>query len=132
MNKRALLVGSSYSALPLLFELNKNNIDVSVCGNNKLDPCHYYSTESYFIDYSNVDDVSSIFEEKKFDYIIPACNDSSYLTCNRIANDYNLPGFDTIETSCILHNKKKFRDFLQYHKFPTPSLFSVEEIQYLQ
>jgi len=129
MNKQALLIGSSYSALPLLFELNKNNIDVSVCGKNTDDPCHKFSKKSYFIDYSKTDDIMPIFKEENFDYIIPSCNDTSYLTCIEIANQYNLPGFDTIEKSRILHNKKNLRNFLENNKFPTPALVSAQEVQ---
>ena len=47
--KKVLLVGSSFSAMPLLEELKKRAFHVSVCGKYRTDPCHYYADNSFLL-----------------------------------------------------------------------------------
>jgi formate-dependent phosphoribosylglycinamide formyltransferase (GAR transformylase) len=75
IEKKALLVGSSFSAAPILFALKKYGIKVSVCGKAENDPCHQYADGSFYIDYSRPDKLMAILESNKFDFLVPTCND---------------------------------------------------------
>ena len=58
--KKVLLVGSSFSAMPLLEELKKRAFHISVCGKYRTDPCHYYADNSFFVDYSKKEELLKI------------------------------------------------------------------------
>lgn len=122
MMKKVLLVGSSYSAAPVLMRLKQRDLHVSVCGKLKDDPCHHYADTSHFIDYSDKSQLLDLVESEDFDFLVPTCNDYSYVSCAFIAEQYGFPGFDTGTTSHILHNKSAFRDFTEAHKLPAPRL----------
>jgi formate-dependent phosphoribosylglycinamide formyltransferase (GAR transformylase) len=119
-NKKALLVGSSFSAAPILFVLKKYGIKVSVCGNTLSDPCHQYADDSFYVDYSNPDELMSVVESNKFDFLVPTCNDLSYMSCAKIVDKYNFPGFDSLEVSRNLHIKDAFRIVTKNLSIPAP------------
>jgi formate-dependent phosphoribosylglycinamide formyltransferase (GAR transformylase) len=77
MKKKVLLLGSSFSAAPMLFELKNMGFCVEVCGDITSDPCHQYSDESIKIDYSKKRKLLNFLKEKKIDYVVPTCNDDS-------------------------------------------------------
>lgn len=124
--EKVLLVGSSFSAVPLFFELKKNNCQVFVCGTFKDDPCHLYADGSYFIDYSDKEALLKLVLTERFDYIVPSCNDYSYMSCSWVANELKLPGFDDYQTSIILHSKDAFREFTTRHSFPVPKAIELD------
>ena len=110
MNKmKVLLIGSSFSAAPLYFAIKKYGAHVSVCGDIEEDPCHQYADVSYFIDYSQPDRLMGIVESGDFDFLVPSCNDYSYMSCARVGLKHKFPGFDVFEVARILHTKNAFR-----------------------
>lgn len=127
IQKKALLVGSSFSAAPIFFSLKKHNLHVSVCGKLESDPCHQYSDDSFFIDYSDPAQLHRIIENNKFDYLIPTCNDYSYMSCAEIAEDFGFPGFDKFQTASILHTKNKFRQITKRLEIPSPQYHLLDE-----
>ena len=58
--------------------------------------------------------------ENRYDYIVPGCNDKSYLSLAVIAEKLNYPGFDNYETALIIHHKDKFRVFAEKQNYPIP------------
>ena len=118
--KKVLLVGSSFSAAPILFVLKKRGYHVSVCGKHKTDPCHQYADQSFFIDYSNRNDLLDVASSEPFDYLVPTCNDYSYMSSAWVAEALNFPGFDSFNTATILHTKDKFRQLSERGLFPAP------------
>lgn len=118
--KRALLVGSSFSAAPILFLLKKRGFHVSVCGHLKTDPCHQHADASFYIDYSDREALLRLVEAERFDYVVPTCNDYSYMSCAWFAKRLGYPGFDNFEVAEILHTKNKFRYFTQQFGIPVP------------
>jgi hypothetical protein len=106
-----LLVGSSFSACPLFFSLKKRGLRVAVCGNLPDDPCHAYADGSFYIDYSSSKALADVLDANKFDYLVPSCNDAGYLSCAELAQARGFAGFDSFETTLILHEKAKFRNF---------------------
>ena len=110
---KTLLIGSSFSAVPILLDLKRRGASVTVIGKYKDDPCHLYADHSVFADYSDPEALLQICLDHGFDYIVPSCNDYSYVSAAFVADKLGLPGFDRPETTAILHTKDKFRRFCQ-------------------
>lgn len=125
--RTALLVGSSFSAAPILFALKKYGLHVSVCGKHEKDPCHEIADASYFIDYSDASKLEELVGSGKFDFLIPSCNDSSYMSCARFAEKFGFPGFDGFETASILHTKNKFRALTETLRIPAPRYAALSQ-----
>lgn len=110
--EKVLLIGTSFSAVPLLHYLKSLDYIVAVCGGFKDDPCHKYANESFFIDYSKRDELLQLCESEEFDYLVPSCNDYSYNSASYVATKLNkFYGFDKFEITNILHTKNGFRKF---------------------
>lgn len=120
---RVLLIGSSFSAMPVLMFLKKQEYHVSVCGGLKSDPCHIYADESFYVDYSKRDDLLDLCQDNDFDFIIPTCNDCSYNAASFVSTKLSkYHGFDTDSVTTILHSKNGFKSFLIKNKLPTPKI----------
>lgn len=127
MKKKVLLIGTSFSAVPLFQELRGDYI-ISVCGGLKDDPCHKYADKSFYIDYSNKEKLLQLCIDEKFDFIVPSCNDYAYNSASYVAtklNKYN--GFDSYETTLLLHTKNAFRNFLLKNNLPSPKVMHVNK-----
>lgn len=118
--KRVLLVGSSFSALPILQQLRQREFHISVCGAYQDDPGHALADASYAINYADKEALLALAQRQEFDYIVPSCNDYSYLSSSWVANQLGLPGYDSYETSRMLHTKNVFRAFFADSKLPMP------------
>ncbi len=127
--KKALLIGSSFSAMPIMQELRNSSIEVSVCGAFKKDPCHSYTNNSYFIDYSIKEDLFDLVKNNNFDYLVPTCNDASYNSCSWVQQKLGKYfGFDEFSTTEILHNKKNFRNYLKRNNLPSPEFENSDDL----
>ena len=131
MKKKVLLIGSSYSALPILFYLKEKGYKVSVCGAYKDDPAHLYADENFYIDYSNKEDLLNLCKKEKFNYLVPSCNDYAYNSASYVANRLGFVGFDNYETTMLLHTKDKLRRFLVTNGFSSPKIYGdLKNIKY--
>ncbi len=128
MKKSVLLVGSSYSAVPILFALKKYGCHVTTCGNIPSDPGHHFSDDALPIDYSDRDWLLEAVKSRHFDYLVPSGNDFSYLSTSWVAQKLGYPGFDSYSTTEILHTKNKFRDFTQKNIPDAPRVFQLETL----
>ena len=120
---KVLLLGSSFSAMPFLFHLRNIGADVSVIGKYEDDPCHGFVDHSILEDYSDAEALLAICREHRFEYIVPSCNDYSYVAGSAVANALGLPGFDSPEVTSILHTKDRFRQFCREINVPAPRIF---------
>jgi formate-dependent phosphoribosylglycinamide formyltransferase (GAR transformylase) len=118
-----LLIGSSFSAMPMLFDLKRRGMHVTVIGKHRDDPCHSYADQSIYEDYSNRDTLLNVCREAAFDYIVPSCNDYSYVAGAFVADLMGFSGFDSPETTSILHTKNRFRQFCQAIGIPAPRIY---------
>lgn len=125
--RKVLLVGSSYSAAPIFFALKRYGLHVSVCGKLKSDPCHQFSDASFYVDYSKWKDLNQIVESEKFDYLVPTCNDYSYMACVPIAEKHGFYGFDRPEVAAFLHTKNEFRRSSARYGLRAPRYISLTE-----
>ena len=131
MAKPVLLVGSSFSAVPIYSALKQLGCHVAVCGASPADPCHAFADESHHLDYSKREQLLELVRDKGFKHIVPSCNDYAYLSAAWVAETEGLPGFDSYETTLILHNKNAFRKFADRNGYPIPKAISVHELDQL-
>jgi biotin carboxylase len=118
--KRVLLLGSSFSAMPFLVRLHDMGYSVSVCGKHQEDPCHDFADRSYLIDYASPEAILSIAQEGDYRFIVPTCNDVSYLSGAWVAEKLGMPGYDSLSVSKKLHLKSEFRQFTSEKYIPAP------------
>lgn len=118
-----LLIGSSFSAVPMLCDLKRRGARVTVVGKYKDDPCHTYADKSIYIDYSDPMVLRDLCRDYTFDGIVPSCNDYAYLAAANVAAEFGYPGFDKVEVVKILHEKDRFRRFCAKIDIPAPRLF---------
>ncbi len=126
--KNVLLVGSSFSAVPILSRLQKRKLNVAICGGIKQDPCHKLAKSSFYVDYSDKETLFELVSSEDFDSIVPSCNDFSYLSCAWVAEQIGFAGYDTYETTLILHTKDAFRTFTEKNGFPVPKSQQLAKI----
>ena len=79
------------------------------------------------MDYSSKDDLLEAVKAREFDYIVPTCNDYSYMSAAWAAQHCGFPGFDSFETTMILHNKQHFRKFMSKWDLPVPLAMGLDE-----
>lgn len=127
MTRRALLVGSNFSAVPLLLALKRRGFHVSVCGNRPDEPCHFHADASCDVDYSDREKLLDLVSTGGFDAVIPSGNDVAYMSATYVAQVLGLPGYDPLETATVLHNKRAFRAFTDRHDIPAPRSIMLRE-----
>jgi len=116
IQKKLLLVGGSHADIPIILAAQKLGYWVITSGNNPNDLGHQFSNQYCPVDYSNNDKVFHLARQLNIDAICASANDFSLLSCAYTAERLKLPGYDTYETSQIIHHKDKFRKFcLLYH-----------------
>ena len=125
MAKEVLLIGTSFSAVPIYSALKQLGCRVAVCGASPADPCHVFADESHHIDYSQRELLLELVRDKGIKHIVPSCNDYAYLSAAWVAEQESLDGFDSYETTLILHNKNAFRKFADRKGYPIPKAISV-------
>jgi biotin carboxylase len=118
--KTVLLCDAAFSAIPILLALKRYGFRVAVCGSRPMDPGHALADLSLVMDYGDRERLLAAAKDEKIDYIVPGCTDVSYLSSAWVAEQLQLPGYDSVEAADIIHNKQKFRQFCQEHGFPTP------------
>lgn len=118
--KRVLLVGTSYSAAPLLDALRNLGFSVDACGAYREDPCALLADAYHCIDYADRDALLNLASAGGYDYLCPSCNDTAYLASAYVAEKLGMPGFDRYETASLLHDKARFRAFAQSNHLPVP------------
>ncbi|MBP6978701.1 MAG: ATP-grasp domain-containing protein [Lentimicrobiaceae bacterium] len=124
---RILLIDTNFSALPVYQYLIQNNNEVFVVGGNPGDALAKSVRNYINLDYSNLDKTRDLIDKHKIDYILPGCNDRSYLVCSELNEKGNFYGIDTLEVTETINNKKKFRAFAVKVGLPVPKVFSNEK-----
>lgn len=109
--------------MPFLMNLRKHGATISVIGNCHEDPCHQYADASIFEDYSDSSKLLEICRDGGFDFIVPTCNDYSYVAGSHVAHVLGFPGFDSPEVTAILHTKDLFRKFCDEVGIPVPRTY---------
>lgn len=118
--KSILLCDANFCVLPIAEFIISQKYNLSVVGSLKDDPAHQIAHESILLDYSNVKLLREHVFNSNYNYIVPGCNDRSYLSLAKLAEEFHYPGFDDYETVLTIHHKDKFRSFAKKKGYPIP------------
>jgi formate-dependent phosphoribosylglycinamide formyltransferase (GAR transformylase) len=121
---RTLLLGASFSAVPIYNRLILAGHEVTVVGSLRDDPCHKITNNSIFVDYSELDDVREIWAKGTFDFLVPTCNDASIKTATALASEYPILGYDNMNSFSQIANKDQFRWLCQKLELHAPRILA--------
>lgn len=126
--KKVLLLDTNVSSFPIYDYLIKKGYDVYVAGGKPNDCLAKYTKNHINLNYSDIELLKQTIEIHKFDYLVPGCNDMSYI-CSTKANDTSkFFGLDTTESSETINNKSKFRKFAIANKLNVPITYSKDDV----
>lgn len=129
MGKRALLLCASHNDFGLIRALRKLGYYIIATGNLPGLVGEKYTDEYIQADYSKKELILDIAREKKIDVICQCCNDWGVYTAAYVAEKLGLPGYDSYETTLLLHNKDKFKQFAEKHDIVTPKSYIFENME---
>lgn len=122
-----LLVDTNFSSGPIYHYLVKTGHKVTVVGgkpNDSLAKC----VEDYVnLDYSDLPSIQKLIEDRDIAYVVPGCNDQSYLVCAELNKDGIFVGIDSLGNAETINNKEKFRTFSSEYGLPTPQVLGLAE-----
>ena len=118
--KKALLLCTSHNDLGLIKALRKLGFYIIATGNVQNLPGEKWVDKYIKADYSNQELILKIAEEEKIDAICPCCNDFGVYTAAYVAEKLGLKEYDSYETTCILHNKDRFKKFAEENNILSP------------
>lgn len=118
--KKVLLLCASHNDLGTIRALKKLNYYIISTG-NVFGLVGQNLTDEYIqMDYSDKDKILELAKEKKIDAICQCCNDFGVYTAAYVAEKLELPGYDSYETTLILHNKDRFKKLAKKIKLLSP------------
>jgi carbamoylphosphate synthase large subunit len=123
-----LLVDTNFSSGPIYHFLIQSGHNVTVVGGNPHDGLAK-SVDNYVqLDYSDIEKTRKLVVDRNIEFLVPGCNDRSYMVCAEINQDGRFPGVDSLHTAEIINNKEKFREFAALHNLPSPRVLTKKEI----
>lgn len=125
---RVLLVDTNFSSDPIYRCLVRSGHEVTVVGGNPNDMLAKCVADYVDLDYSNVDGLRQLIKDRGIEYLVPGCNDRSYMACAEVNDGSRFPGIDSLSTAETINNKEKFRKFAAMHGLPTPRVLREDEI----
>jgi len=134
MQKKILFAGGSYSDIPMIEAAKDLNLFVITSGNNPLEKGHALSDKYVLADFSDKDAILKIAKDLQINAICSSSNDFSVISAAYVAEQMGLPGFDSYQTTLILHHKNLFREFGMQINLPLPKtkIFSNRTSLYLE
>lgn len=126
--KVVLLIGASYSAVPIAKQIKELGFKLLILTGKPEEPATYFAEEVIAIDYSNHKESMQALKKYKFDFVVPTCNDASYLLGAKIAKTYGLPGFDIYETCLLISSKSQFRQLTNSLGLPAPKSINLKDL----
>jgi biotin carboxylase len=125
--KKALILCASHNDLGMIKALRKLGFYIIATGNVQGLPGEKYADEYIKADYSRKELILQIAKEKQIDVICQCCNDFGVYTAAYVAEQLNLPGYDSYETTLTLHNKDRFKKFAEENGIVTPEAVQFEQ-----
>lgn len=123
---KALLLCASHNDLGLIKALRKLGYYIIVTGKIPGLIGEKFADKYIEADYSDKDLILEIARSECIDVICPCCNDFGVYTAAYVAEKLNIPGYDSYETTLMLNNKDRFKEFAQKHNIITPQAVSFE------
>lgn len=118
--KKLLLAGGGYADIPLILAAQKLGYFVVTSGNRPEELGHKVSDEYRAADFSDPEAMLELAKDLGIDAICPCCNDFSAISSAYVAEQLGLPGYDSYETSKLIHHKDSYRKFAIENGIPTP------------
>ena len=118
--KKALLLCASHNDLGLIRALRRLGYYIIATGRIPGLIGEKYVDAYIQADYSDKEKILQIAREEKITAICQCCNDFGVYTASYVAEQLGLPGYDPYETTLLLHNKDKFKQFASKHQILTP------------
>lgn len=118
--KKALLLCASHNDLGTIRALRELGYDIVVTGSIENQPGEHLCDKYIRADYSDKELILQIAKEEKIDAVVQCCNDFGVYTATYVAEQLGLPGYDSMETTLLLHNKDKFKQFAKEHRLISP------------
>lgn len=118
--KKVLLLCISHNDLGLIRALRKMGYYIISTGNKDNLPGQKWVDKFIKADYSDMQLILSIAKEEKIDNIVACCNDFGVYTAAYVAEQLGLPGYDSYETTLLLNNKDKFKEFAKKNSIMSP------------
>jgi biotin carboxylase len=120
--QRALIIGGSYSAIPIGKAILENGYALTLITGDPNEPLAAYASELIICDYSDVQKSMEALRGKSFNKVIPSCNDAAFTLGAFLANERKLPGFDSINTVETVNSKILFRKFCSQSNISAPKI----------
>lgn len=120
-----IVLGTSFSSVPLYHELRSAGFYLISCGGKKGDIGHRISDEQAYIDYSEPEAVIEyILSYRKAEiFIVPSSNDIAYKTACLARERLCIDGGVSWDLASKVHEKDKFKTLLEELRIPTPRVF---------
>lgn len=126
--KRILIAGGSHSDIPMIKAAKAMGFYVITSGNRADDIGHRYSDEMHLQDYSDKEKMLALAKALKIDAICASSNDFSQISSSYVAEKLGLPGFDSYDTTLLLHHKDRYRAFAQKNNLLSPKAESCSSL----
>ncbi len=117
---KVLLLCASHNDLGLVYALRKLGYEIIVTGSIPGLIGEKYADVYIKADYSRKETILEIAQKEKIDAICACCNDYGVYTAAYVAEKLGLLGYDSYETTRILHNKDKFKEFAKKNHIISP------------
>ena len=127
MQKKALLLCASHNDLGLIRALRKMGFYIIATGNRENLIGQKWIDKFIKADYSDEKLILQIAKAEQIDNIVACCNDYGVYTAAYVAEKMRLPGYDSYETTLILNNKDKFKEFAYKNGILTPIAVSFTD-----
>lgn len=125
---KALLLCASHNDLGLVRSLRKLGYYIIAIGSIPGLIGEKYVDEYIRMDYSDKEAVLQLAREKQIDAIVQCCNDFGVYTAAYVAEQLGLPGYDSYETTLVLHNKDLFKQFALEHDILTCRSYGFDNV----
>lgn len=126
---RTLLVDTNRSALPIYEALVERGHQVTVVGGNPRDYLASASARYLQIDYADVEALGRLIDEERFDWVVPGCNDRSYLSCAEVNARHGYPGIDPFDVFDTINRKDRFRALAMRLGIPVPRVYAANQTE---
>lgn len=123
---KVLLMDTSFASVPIYNYLIRQQHDVFVMGNRFSDALAVRAKLNWIDqDYSQLDEVLSIIQKAKFDYVVPGCTDLSIEICQKLGVAPH--AFDDPEVYKYLGNKDYFRQMCDELNLASPQTQTLND-----
>lgn len=118
--KRVLILNASHNDERMIKALKELDFYVISTGNKPNLPGHRMCDEYHPADYSDKEVILEMAKQLKIDRICSCCSDFGEITSAYVSEKLGIPGYDSYETTMLLHNKDRFKQFARENGIDTP------------